>query len=577
MKTNVILQGDALTKLKELPEKSINCLMTSPPYWALRDYGTDVETIWDGEEDCEHYFEEVTTPQSNMSGGKGHLQDGNKGSFAVDYNKRETKSGFCNKCGAWKGQLGLEPTFDLYIKHLCDIFEEAKRVLRDDGTCWINLGDTYYGSGAGTQKNLPEESNSKEVYTMPYVAYKHIQRGEWKRPSREEYSKGTIKKNCLICKKEFKGKENSQFCSRECLNKKGNDFRSQNRLLKDKCLTMIPMRFAIEMINRGWILRNTIIWHKPNCMPSSVKDRFTVDFEYIFFFVKNKKYWFETQYEELKSPKAKGMKFGGNKGCPDNPTYSGNVYDASKLKGRNKRAVWQICPQPFKEAHFAVYPEELCETPIKAGCPEFVCVECGNPKVKILEHNKISEEGEDFLETNKTPYSIQERKGFVKVRKLPDIKYFAIALTKERVMLKLTIDEIERKLDSQAPHHWFSAESFPSVGDWNRLKKMGFVLPEFDKLLTKEYFKPAEKQRLDYSEKGYKPTCNCNAEFTGGIVLDPFFGAGTTGLVALKQNKKFIGIELNPEYIEIAKKRLKPYLEQKGLAQFQPNVSEEGE
>jgi len=375
LKFNTILQGDALTKLKELPEKSINMCMTSPPYWALRDYGVE-------------------------------------------------------------GQLGLEPTFDEYIKKLCDIFDEVKRVLRDDGTCWVNIGDTYYGSGKGAGGDLDK---AKESYQMPV---------DWKRPSRDEYTKAGIKKNCLICGKEFLGKENSQFCSTKCLNKKGNDFRSQNRQLPDKCLTMIPQRFAIEMVRRGWILRNTIIWHKNNCMPCSVKDRFTVDFEYLFFFSKKKKYYFETQYEPLltneKRPDGivRNREQGYNSKENNNPeaylkqdnvpSKNSNLYKGfnkryvQPIQGRNKRTVWTINHKPFKDAHFAVYPEELCETPIKAGCPE------------------------------------------------------------------------------------------------------------------------------------------------AGIVLDPFFGAGTTGLVALKQNKKFIGIELNPEYIEIAKKRLKPFMEQTKLGCVSP-------
>lgn len=155
-------------------------------------------------------------------------------------------------------------------------------------------------------------------------------------------------------------------------------------------------------------------------MPSSVKDRFTVDFEYLFFFSKKKKYYFETQREPHQTEEWKTRNMNKRKKNDSNPQYGKHSHGPQDYhpQGRNKRTTWAICPKPFKEAHFAVYPEELCETPIKAGCPE------------------------------------------------------------------------------------------------------------------------------------------------GGIVLDPFAGAGTTCLVALKQNKKFLGIELNPEYIEIINKRLKPHLEQ---------------
>ena len=384
MKLNIIIDGDALTKLKELPEKSINMCMTSPPYWALRDYGTDVETIWDGKEDCEHGWEE------NVQAARGGYSEDSIVGNNSRIKREPIKSNVCQKCGAWKGQLGLEPTFDLYIKHLCDIFDEVKRVLRDDGTCWVNLGDTYAGSGNGSN--------------------------DYRNTKTKNYRKGEIL---------YKGQKSGKTS------------------VSDKSLLMIPMRFAIEMVNRGWILRNIIIWHKRNCMPSSVKDRFTVDFEYVFFFSKNKKYYFETQYEPHLTDSIKRMDAGFNQNQdfdykkridknrgfktkpepegPQPPQKHGKDVNYSP-QGRNKRTVWTINPKPFKEAHFAVYPEELCETPIKAGC-------------------------------------------------------------------------------------------------------------------SKE-----------------------------GIVLDPFFGAGTTGLVALKQNKKFIGIELNKEYIEIAKKRLKPYLEQSKLS-----------
>ena len=249
---NKILQGDSLAVLKTLDKESINMCMTSPPYWSLRDYGVD-------------------------------------------------------------GQLGLETTFNEYINKLCDIFDEVKRVIRDDGTCWINLGDSYSsGSDKSSYKNSKIPDTGKPIQRLA--------------------------------------------------NKQG---------LPPKTLCMIPMRFAIEMVNRGWILRNTIIWHKPNCMPTSVKDRFTVDFEYIFFFSKKKKYYFEQQVEPSLT---KGSKSGTWTGDVSEKTGKIGGYNHSGEQfitgeNRNKRTTWAICPKPFKEAHFAVYPEELCETPIRAGCP----------------------------------------------------------------------------------------------------------------------------------------------------------------------------------------------------------------
>ena len=214
MERNKIIQGDAREVLETFSAESVDMCITSPPYWGLRDYDVN-ELIWGSEKDCKH---------------KGY------GNF---------KRGFCRKCGAWKGQLGLEPTFDLYIKHLCDIFDGVKRVLKKTGTCWVNIGDSYLGSnqGYGTTKRNTN------------TGFQDVRKG---------YFAASKQKTPL-----------------------------SNYKLKAKCLAMVPFRFALEMVNRGWILRNVIIWHKPNCMPCSVKDRFTIDFEYLFFFSKSKKYYFK--------------------------------------------------------------------------------------------------------------------------------------------------------------------------------------------------------------------------------------------------------------------------------------------
>tara|TARA_Y100000310_G_scaffold326317_1_gene391076 strand:- start:1248 stop:2432 length:1185 start_codon:yes stop_codon:yes gene_type:complete len=374
---NKIIQGDCLEKLKELPDESVDCVMTSPPYWALRDYGT---ATWEGgKEDCNHQIPKTELDPKYPQGT----------SHNIRFNREK-----CYKCGAKRidQQLGLEPTFQEYINKLCDIFDEVKRVLKKTGTCWVNLGDTYYGNSSYSNEGRAG-FNQKDGNTK-----------EWSR----QFGEG----KCLVCGKTTE----KQFCSTECLNKKGNDFRSQNRQLKDKCLVQIPQRFSIEMVNRGWILRNTIIWKKNNCMPCSVKDRFTVDFEYIFFFVKNKKYWFEQQREPVKESSIERSKHSWDCNRANNRSGVHTEQKGNRFvdpEGRNKRAVWTINPKPFSAAHFAVYPEELCETPIKSGCPE------------------------------------------------------------------------------------------------------------------------------------------------GGVVLDPFFGSGTTGVVAKRLKRNYLGIELNPEYIKIAEMRLK--------------------
>lgn len=264
-----IKTGDALTVLKTMPDESIDMVMTSPPYWGLRDYGVD-------------------------------------------------------------GQLGLEPDFRQYITNLCDIFDEVKRVLKPEGTCWVNLGDSYVG-GKGASSGVYDQVRDGSRPTLQIPAHHTGGKGKT-RPAD-----------------------------------------NRNLGIAAKSLVQIPNRFAIEMTDRGWILRNEIIWHKPSTMPQSVKDRFTVDFEKLFFFTKSKKYHFTQQFEALADPYRTNYAPGAGKLGANRDRNDGDLSQRARNmtfpEGRNKRTVWRINPKPFAEAHFAVYPEELCQTPILAGSP----------------------------------------------------------------------------------------------------------------------------------------------------------------------------------------------------------------
>ena len=243
-----IFHGDVFEKIKYIPDDSIDCIITSPPYWQLRDYGVE-------------------------------------------------------------GQFGLEEDFKEYIEKLCQLFDECWRVLKDTGTVFVNLGDTY--------SNI----NSKFVF-------------------------GVNNKNYNIDKQVAKTRKKTN--------------------IRRKSKMMIPERFAIAMIERGWILRNEIIWHKPNIVPEAVKDRFTNDFEKIFFFTKNEKYFFEKQYEAFSEKTLTAFKDGIM------PTAKKKILSAAAYneKGRNMRTVWKIATKGIPEAHFATFPEELVKRCILAGCPE---------------------------------------------------------------------------------------------------------------------------------------------------------------------------------------------------------------
>lgn len=310
-KQNFILHGDCLEQLKTLESKSVNCCVTSPPYWGLRDYGVN-------------------------------------------------------------GQLGLEKTPEDYTEAMVGVFREVKRVLRDDATLWLNLGDSY----ASDRKGSGGLTSS-------------IQRR----------SKGSTYNEKKL-----------------------------NHGLKSKDLVGIPWRVAFALQADGWYLRQDIIWHKPNPMPESVRDRCTKAHEYLFLLTKSPKYYYDHEAIKeksvtrgvpngsIKSPYGQGFSRdpGNRKPRPGIDTNGGNQGNGKipNRDFRNKRSVWTVTTKPFKEAHFATFPTDLIEPCILAGCPK------------------------------------------------------------------------------------------------------------------------------------------------GGIILDPFFGAGTTGLVALKNNRKFIGIELNKEYIKISNKRL---------------------
>jgi DNA modification methylase len=316
---NQILHGNCLEVLKTIPTGTINTCVTSPPYWGLRDYGVE-------------------------------------------------------------GQIGLEKTPEEYVSKMVEVFREVKRVLRDDGTLWLNLGDSYAGSWGNYAPTGQGGQRPKNTERWQRKAYED--KTDWRPPTSNKH--------------------------------KG---------LKPKDLVGIPWMVAFALRADGWYLRQDIIWHKPNCMPESVKDRCTKAHEYIFLLSKSKKYYYDNEAikEPVKEISIRRAEYGWDCDRPStkNASMNGEGIHTKKMgtrfvnpDGRNKRSVWTVTTKPFKGAHFAVFPEDLIEPCILAGCPE------------------------------------------------------------------------------------------------------------------------------------------------GGIVLDPFMGSGTTAIVALKHNRNYIGIELNPEYIEIARRRI---------------------
>jgi DNA modification methylase len=284
-----VYQGDCRAVLATLPDGIVNTCVTSPPYFGLRDYGVD-------------------------------------------------------------GQIGLEQTPDAYVAEMVAVFSEVRRVLRDDGTVWLNLGDSYAAQRGGTP--MPAETLAGGVSGQGDKVAKRGRESEYL-PHRNAASLG----------------------------------------LKHKDLIGIPWRVALALQADGWYLRQDIIWHKPNPMPESVTDRCTKAHEYIFLLAKSERYYFD--HAAIQEPAATGWngsefhdgknavvhpnvgkkrqpRFGGNKyGDNDDPkhaTKSGNEYCPNGL--RNKRSVWTVNSKPYKAAHFATYPPELIEPCVHAGCPD---------------------------------------------------------------------------------------------------------------------------------------------------------------------------------------------------------------
>jgi DNA modification methylase len=299
-----IYQGDTTEVLREhIAPKSIDMVMCSPPYWGLRFYGTEPK-IWDAAPNCEHDFQARTFTMHN---GRGDAQKAGKYSEQDSIADRQLEDATCVKCGAWRGELGLEPTIYMFIDHLMQIFDGVKLVLKDEGTLWVNLGDTYSGSGGNNTNCSYSRKGSGGSGLMGENVYARLKKG-------------------------------AGFNVR----------RLDTNGIPGKSLCLIPERFAMAMIEHGWILRNKIIWHKPNVMPSSTKDRFTVDWEYIFFFTKQREYYFNTQYE---------------------PYHSTPKTGSTSVEGRIMRSVWTVPTESYGDEHYAAYPVDLCKTPIEAGCP----------------------------------------------------------------------------------------------------------------------------------------------------------------------------------------------------------------
>lgn len=317
-----IRQGDALDLLREMPDESVQTCVTSPPYWGLRDYGT---AEWQGgDPGCDHGERRWDGPKQTQGAMSGHAAKSDR------LDRQECRCGATRK----DAQLGLEPTPEQYVENMVAVFREVRRALRDDGTLWLNLGDSYWSAKGtpGGEKAWHDGSNADE---------KNPARRFGKRPQDGPPPDG----------------------------------------IKPKDLVGIPWMVAFALRADGWYLRSDVIWAKPNPMPESVTDRPTKAHEYLFLLAKSRAYFYDSaairegfadarlgdpgSYNRTPAPERSGI--GGDRHDHGFVENGGGWDRGAENGGRNKRSVWEIATRPYPAAHFATFPPALVEPCILAG------------------------------------------------------------------------------------------------------------------------------------------------------------------------------------------------------------------
>lgn len=533
-----ILNGDCRDVLATLQAESVHCCVTSPPYWGLRDYGV-------------------------------------------------------------AGQIGLESTYQDFVEQMAAVFREVRRVLRADGTLWLNLGDSYASQGGpGWQGKNGQRADRRFTCVRNTV------------PMREAS-------------------------------------RSVTDDLKPKDLCGIPWRVAFALQADGWWLRQDIIWSKPNPMPESVTDRCTKAHEYLFMLSKSERYHFnrdaiaepvtQSTIERLSQPtldqqegswrvpgKTNGAMKAVGRASGNDRTKAGllKISDMA-YPTRNKRSVWEVATQPYKESHFATFPPALIEPCILAGCPEFTCSECGVALDKsIKDAIRSSTDGNDLRALREAipATSIGEGQGAVLQQQMQicgsqsDEAGRPVSMVREagdtgsegstskllQQIVRVAVDGEEPQHDQGEIRHVdgicgdLQAGSSEREQGWLRNGASACDGGPDRKIVAAERDCPPQGRRSSKQQRRQSrpndqsearqiaegsdgqnslsalcrvdsavPTCPCcgaNLARIGAIVpgrvLDCFGGAGTTGLVADRLQRSAILIELNPEYAAMAQRRI---------------------
>jgi DNA modification methylase len=573
-----ILLGDVREKLAEMATESVHCVVTSPPYFGLRDYGT---AAWEGGDPaCDH-----------SAVRRGHGDE--KQSTSAGTSRDRIVGTDCRRCGAVRAdkQIGLEPSPEAYVAVMVEVFREVRRVLRRDGTLWLNLGSSYASGDTrpsrsrgdapaydsdGTEPRdlmesdsayrdpddgLPSDSPTRHGRTVgkpssspqaaPLAAPTGRDSGQLDfseaslgasllsaPPSNTQSSSANgqaaggpaseasaFPLSPLTCEPSAPlSADSSAYTSDISPKSPPSDGRMTGKVssrsacgcgscgvcwaylaipllrLKPKDEINIPHLVALALQADGWWLRQTIIWAKPNPMPESVTDRCTKAHEYLFLLSKSARYHYDAEaIAETAEQSSGGWQTRARNG---ESTIRDGLKNPNRLNGgdggechgpgragdtRNRRSVWTVATQPFKEAHFATFPPDLIEPCILAGAPKDCCAKCGAPVVRVMETNNPSKQAAD--PDNTLGWSNTHSK---------------------------TSNAQSSKSLHRNPGGVYSSAVFV----------------------------------------GWQPSCACNAGTVPGTVLDPFGGAGTTGLVADRLQRDAILIELNPAYAAMAGERI---------------------
>jgi len=574
---NQVVLGDCVEVMKTWPEYSIDLVVTSPPYWGLRDYGSETVQIWGGRPDCEHEWGEslpAAISRHTNTGfeerSKENFRGGGHKTVAIAEKYRPSEAGqFCSKCGAWGGSLGLEPHPQMFIDHLVEICREIKRVLKPSGTFWLNLGDTYYGSGGkgGQYEKFMPDKGQPDHY-----------------------------------------RQNSK---------------TRSNWLQPKQKLMMPSRVAIALQHDGWILRNDIIWYKPNHMPSSVKDRLTAAYEHVFLFAKARRYYFDL--DAIRKPFSEGTFLrirqpnidnqpGGPKtlalrgGKPQSGNASRPIDMAQELSrkiasgeitGKNPGDVWEIdnpiISNSRKELHGPTYrrhqikinggqaiglhplgknPGDLWEIEEENLTKHDRSVGRINRSYTDPLHTKASHpkgknpgdvlSGSKYLE-QEHPHSIRVKGGHTgdythprgknpgDLWRIPTHPFPAAHFATFPPTL------IEPIIKAGSPRWICSKCGKPRI-------RITEPTPEYAKKLGKSVHNHKDDLKrgmrydkvynAEYMTTGWSD-CGCGESWNPGVVLDPFCGSGTALRVARRLGRRFIGIDIVPEYVEMAHRRIR--------------------